>query len=476
MIPDNPNNPLSLITASQLIEDVFGIQFCAYQKQDEWSPATAAPPHNQQVPEELSQFLQSNELTVAETEEGCVQVAIPVHWFDVPTVAVGKVKNTSQDEAERLGRLALRLMRQHAELQQQTELFEELIQRSEENTWLRSFSELVENCSATHPVQQVARNVLPRLKQLIDAGSVCFFPSHGSRFSRITFGKPLPPTIEMLVEKHQEQSARQPVVINARSAKDYEELGLSSFALVQVGKHEKCIGWVAAVDRCSSSITHASCMESSSEHEFGTVEAGLLEAAAALLGTHAHNVDLFQAKEKLTLAVIQSFVKSLDARDPYTKGHSDRVALYSKTIAHQMKQSHEFCEEIYLTGLLHDIGKIGIPDAVLKKNGKLTDEEYDIIKLHPVIGYNILQGLDGLDYVLNGVRHHHERPDGRGYPDGLAGHDVPLEARIMSVADAYDAMTSSRAYRKHMSFEKAESIVRENIGSQFDEAAADSVL
>jgi len=137
-------------------------------------------------------------------------------------------------------------------------------------------------------------------------------------------------------------------------------------------------------------------------------------------------------------------------------------------LAEQLGYSQEEAQRMYLTGLLHDVGKIGVSDATLNKPSKLTDKEFAEIKRHPHEGWVILQGLDSLAYVMPGVLQHHERFDGTGYPDGLLGEDISLDGRILAVADAYDAMTSDRPYRKGMPNEKAEAILIEGAGTQWD--------
>jgi putative nucleotidyltransferase with HDIG domain len=186
-------------------------------------------------------------------------------------------------------------------------------------------------------------------------------------------------------------------------------------------------------------------------------------------------VDAIQKRDERNESLLESFyvvfAATLDARDPYTAGHSIRVADYSILIAEKAGLSDERIDLLKKSALLHDIGKIGIRDSVLLKEGKLSDEEFDTIKQHPVIGAHILEQInltDELKPLLPGVKYHHERYDGKGYPEGLKGEDIPLFGRIMAVADAYDAMTSDRPYRKGMPQEKAISILEEGKGTQWD--------
>ena len=166
--------------------------------------------------------------------------------------------------------------------------------------------------------------------------------------------------------------------------------------------------------------------------------------------------------------VVRSLVSALDAKDEYTCGHSERVAEYAKLVGEELGLDEAACDRIYMTGLLHDVGKIGVSDAVLKKAGRLTDEEFAEIRRHPDEGWAILHDLPQLRYVLPGVLFHHEQVSGGGYPDGLKGQDIPLEGRLLAIVDAYDAMTSDRPYRKGMPSEKAQEILRNGAGTQWD--------
>jgi HD-GYP domain-containing protein (c-di-GMP phosphodiesterase class II) len=194
----------------------------------------------------------------------------------------------------------------------------------------------------------------------------------------------------------------------------------------------------------------------------------LLEEAAVLLALQTHNLRLRGQSAQTFLGSLHAFSSAVDARDQYTRGHSDRVARLAFNLARCWGLCDSACLEIYVAGILHDIGKIGIPDRVLLKEGPLTDDEFKLIQRHPEIGYRIVQRLGHLQFALPGILYHHERWDGQGYPHGLQGNCIPLMARILAVADAFDAMTSCRPYRRSMSVEQAEQIIASGIGKQWD--------
>jgi response regulator RpfG family c-di-GMP phosphodiesterase len=176
-----------------------------------------------------------------------------------------------------------------------------------------------------------------------------------------------------------------------------------------------------------------------------------------------------QRLEELFLAGIQSLAEALELKDPYTRGHSIRVSRYGVAVARALGLDDETTRQIELGGHLHDIGKIGVREAVLNKDGKLTPDEYEHIMTHPVLGWRILKPLLGdAPLALNIVRSHHERYDGRGVPDKLAGDAIPREARIITVADAFDAMMSVRPYRKGLSYHEALAEIGRHAGTQFD--------
>ncbi|MFI4860492.1 MAG: HD-GYP domain-containing protein [Phycisphaerales bacterium JB063] len=194
----------------------------------------------------------------------------------------------------------------------------------------------------------------------------------------------------------------------------------------------------------------------------------LVDAIASYLGTFHENAARFNEQQMMFIGTLEAVSTALDAKDPYTYGHSDRVAHLGMELARAIGLKEPEVERIRIAGLVHDVGKIGVPEAVLCKTGRLTDEEYEQIKLHPRIGYNILKGIPKMEDVLDGVLYHHERWDGRGYPERKAGEDIPLYGRILAVADTFDAMSSTRSYRHAMPREKVLAEILRCSGSQFD--------
>ncbi len=180
--------------------------------------------------------------------------------------------------------------------------------------------------------------------------------------------------------------------------------------------------------------------------------------------------------QRLFSQTATALANAIDAKDKYTHGHSSRVAEYSKKIAERAGKSPAECEEIYYVALLHDVGKIGVPEAIISKEGKLTEEEFDLIKQHPVMGAQILKSITEYPYLSIGANFHHERYDGKGYPQKLKGSDIPEIARIISVADAYDAMTSKRSYRDTIPQDKVREQLIEGAGTQFDPEFANIML
>ena len=180
--------------------------------------------------------------------------------------------------------------------------------------------------------------------------------------------------------------------------------------------------------------------------------------------------------ERISMQIVKALSGAVDAKDTYTNGHSLRVAEYSREIARRAGLSGEMQDDIYMMGLLHDVGKIGVPDAIINKPVQLTEDELAVIKKHPVMGASILKNIKDFPKLIIGARWHHERYDGKGYPDGIAGDEIPLEARIIAVADAYDAMSSRRSYRDVLPQEIIRSEIDKGKETQFDPVITEIVL
>jgi HD-GYP domain-containing protein (c-di-GMP phosphodiesterase class II) len=185
------------------------------------------------------------------------------------------------------------------------------------------------------------------------------------------------------------------------------------------------------------------------------------------------NASLYQALDKLFMSSITSIVEAIDAKDPYTKGHSVRVVEYSMRIGERIKLDKDPLKILEVSAILHDVGKIGIPDDILRKPGRLTDEEYAYIKKHPGFGAEIITPIAQMKDLMPNILHHHERFDGQGYPDGLRGKSIPLCARIIAIADSFDAMTSGRLYRSKFTDDQAYQELIDHRGTQFDPKLVD---
>ena len=201
--------------------------------------------------------------------------------------------------------------------------------------------------------------------------------------------------------------------------------------------------------------------------DFNSVDIKLMSSIGNQSTVFLTNNMLYADLQDLLMGVLHALTATIDAKDPYTCGHSNRVAIISKRLAESMGLPAQRVQQIYLAGLMHDIGKIGVPESVLCNPGRLTPQEYEAVKKHPALGAKILGGIRQLDDVIAGILYHHERLDGRGYPQGLHGDEVPLDARIIGLADCFDAMSSDRTYRKALPLEAVVNEVRKCAGTQF---------
>jgi HD-GYP domain-containing protein (c-di-GMP phosphodiesterase class II) len=229
------------------------------------------------------------------------------------------------------------------------------------------------------------------------------------------------------------------------------------------------LGWVVAFNKTEGAAGPlADRARSAGPGPFRRADAAVLMPFASLIGLQLRGARRFLELKDLLVGLTRSLTAAIDAKDSYTFGHSERVARIGVEVGKHLNLSEDDLSDVYLAGLLHDIGKIGIRDSVLLKSGPLTEEEFDHIKQHVVIGHRILADLRPLRNLLPGVRNHHERFDGKGYPDGLAGENIPLLARLLAVADSYDAMSTKRPYRDGLSHAEIEERLRQGVGTQWD--------
>lgn len=210
--------------------------------------------------------------------------------------------------------------------------------------------------------------------------------------------------------------------------------------------------------------------------KFSSEDIELLEILSTAGALAIQKARLYQDLNELFISAVRAIADAIEAKDHYTRGHCERMRRFSLIIAEGLNLSEKEKKDLELSALLHDLGKIGVPDTILLKNDKPTPEEWEILKKHPVIGEEILKEIKQLKNVLPGVRYHHERYDGKGYPDGIAGENIPLMARILAVADSYDAMTSDRPYRKGLATDIAEQELIRLKGQQFDPQCIDIFL
>ncbi len=234
---------------------------------------------------------------------------------------------------------------------------------------------------------------------------------------------------------------------------------IQNIIAVPLSVGEKNIGFMIAVNRIG-------------KPDFDSVDMKIFRSVANECAVFVENGNLFEELKLLFLGSLKALTNSIDAKDKYTRGHSERVAYISRWLAENYAKTNPLEEEqiqrIYLSGLLHDIGKIGIPEAVLCKEGPLTDEEFRKIKAHPVIGAGILAEIPQMKDIIPGILCHHERCDGRGYPNHLKGDEIPLAGKIVMLADTFDAMTSRRSYRSALSLQVTLGEIEKNLGTQFD--------
>jgi len=478
------------------LSQTYQVQFQIWDWDDQWSLLTPCEPHSNpetnQVAQDIICELPENTAykTPAVSDDESL-IIIPMEALTHRSrIATGLVSRKIAQGFHGVLQLYLEHLSQNRINADQTRLLQDYSSQTsidfEELTWFRT---LVDNLSfeeTGNSLTPSARQALTSLKDLIHAESLIVVlkvqedsKSLSTYEGIFTLGarQVEESLVTNLLKMAGPNSCCQSFVNNHVSQDDCKfSQEISSVVIIPAICRNYCFGWLIAVNR-QQMPGNDGYRKDYSDHEhaqFNTKAALLMESAASVLATQAHNVQLFQEQQKILVGTVRTLVNALDTKDKYTCGHSDRVAQIAKAMAVQYGLPDEECQRIYLAGLLHDIGKIGVRDEVLSKPGDLTKEEYDEIKLHPVLGYEILKHLSQLQHVLPGVLFHHESWDGTGYPHQLGKEDIPLAARILAIADAYDAMTSDRSYRKGLPLEKAEQILRDGRAQQWDPSIIDT--
>lgn len=424
--------------------------------------------------------------TTLRTAEGECLLIIPlasVGYGD--DVAVGLIDAAQTDHYLKIADLLLKNAQLNRDVQrlehENTGLIRQVTDDLEELSFLRQLADHLKLSDASQGVVNLAQAIQGMLNFTIQAEGIYFVEStHAAerhplplRVMCVTGQQPISENQALdIVEAYQSRAVRHPLVLNycrAALVRSVNITSIDSLILCPISNNQSTFGWLLAVNRKAKQATgQQSDQPGFHPCEFGTCEATLLSSAAAILATHMCNVDLFREKEQLLTKMVRCLVSAIEAKDPYTCGHSERVALYGKKLAQLAGYENEELDRLYLSGLLHDIGKIAISDATLNKTTHLNDDEFNEIKCHPDKGWAILHELDQLHGILPGVLYHHERIDGKGYPYQLRGNQIPLDGRILAVADSFDAMTSDRPYRKGMPLEQAVEILKDGAGTQWD--------
>jgi HD-GYP domain-containing protein (c-di-GMP phosphodiesterase class II) len=393
-------------------------------------------------------------------------------------VVLGRINANPLRLAESAAKLAMKLIDDEANEQQELidQYAERLSDSFEELTFLRKLSRHVEYCDADRSLADAAEAILPQLCELTSLESLCLVKANDTSgpvepCSVIGKAGPLPHDDVVLAFLQNAGPTNRRVLVRNRldlRAENPENTRIHSIVSTPVEKDGQIFGWLMGFNKKKDVKSKSTSIAAFGDDEIGSMEASLLEAAALMLGSHAANNRLFKEKEDLVVDIIHTLVGVIEAKDAYTCGHSDRVALIARRIAMELGLPASECQEVFMSGLLHDIGKIAVADDILLKPKKLTEEEYSQVKLHPERGARLLQGLKPLERLIPGVLHHHEAVNGTGYPIGLRGEAIPLMARILAVADAFDAMTSNRPYRPGMPLSRAESILQQGAGELWD--------
>ena len=501
-LPLRPLDEGFLRAVAGRLDETFGLSFDLWLPGDPWrrlerSSGLPGDAPSARLREILEDIRQANSGPALRHCDECLVLAIPVaRNRELVVAATTACAPASADLVLRLATAFVRELDLQEGLDRQRAANEayavEITRSFEELFLLRHLAEHLDLADAVTPSNSFAETAVPLLRDVIGAENLLWIgvrrksdesacdPVADSELLASAGPGPVEPALwRSLIEQYRERAAIQPVVENhlQESAMGQRFPGVRELVMTSVATGDRHMGWLLAMNRCPSETIPPSVSDCRFSHlEFGTVEAGLVSTVASILATYTRNIELFREREEIFLGAVRALVNAIEAKDQYTRGHSERVGLLSKRLGQELGLNEATCQQLYLSGLLHDVGKIAIQDATLRKPGLLTDAEFEEIKQHPRWGWDILHDLGRLQYVLQAVVHHHEHYDGTGYLDGLAGEEIPQAARILAVADSYDALTSDRPYRQGIAQEKAEDILHRGAGTQWDPAVVAAML
>lgn len=417
----------------------------------------------------------------------CFTLLIPLNSYDeIHLIAVGSMtslarsaadQHVEQHRLERWANAVCERLKQADQMRLQRQTEDDLRAQAKKAWELNLKVERVIRHLRVHKeVNAGIREILETGASAIDAEALIWLPQRGEQRACQDAAVLSPHDVESLINalrKQPELRERGVCIVEDVSATEWgRSYPMLSSVMVFAVPHSQPVGWLVALNKKVTPDPRT--ITTSGRVTFRRGDAAALAPFSAMLGMLVRANERYQELKDLLVGLTRSLASAVDAKDPYTYGHSERVARIAVELGQEMQLSEDQISDLYLAGLLHDVGKIGVRDDVLLKQGALTPEETEHIRQHPQIGYTILKDLRQISSVLPGVLHHHEQFNGQGYPHGLSGEGIPLIARILAVADSYDAMSTTRPYRQGMSPAKVEQILNEGAGLQWDPRVIDA--
>jgi len=488
-----------------VLREEFGVPFALYDLATGLGVHGADQPGSPALdPTTLAELAADGRARVRVLPDGCFRLALVLHESGTPVwAAAGELSCLVHANGRDAEREQTRLQKWLQAVSDRLRLADQMLdrRRGEEApdpqaalTWeaILTLDHLIRRTRIHKEPSRNQHRILEAVFRMFHVQTLVWVPQQAD-MPIVIQGEPLltPPDLRALaacLSRSPDHRPLEPLICNDLEAADW--LGgaarfprvhnLLAFLLTDQGP----IGWVIAINKRGSGVRSQESALRGQESEvrgqrplsFRKSDAALLTAFVALLELHTRTSARYQDLKELLVGLTRSLTAALDAKDSYTYGHSERVARIAVELGRELGLQGDELSDIYLAGLLHDVGKIGIRDSVLGKVEPLTVEEFEHIKQHVTIGYAILSDLRPIRNLLPGVLYHHEHYDGNGYPDGLTGEAIPLLARILAVADAYDAMSTNRPYRDALPCRKVEEILVKGGGTQWDKRVVDAFV